>query len=975
MGGPKMDKKWLRRFLDLGHDAGVEGISPREIERQEETVLRALEILEERPGVILADEVGMGKTFEAIAVMACFIERGIKGKILVITPGPELNNHWVSVMDRFTERGFYNFNRGQYLAISRISELPKAAKKKNVKIIFAPMNILITVRGIEEKKFLLNAYFRWAKLSHEKRKKISRYYFGTENKVADVTKLSPYMGMWKYRELKNVFEEAFCRSVTKGGFRPQGFEGLADIYTRSREKGFKDKERVGKALSRARFKIVNGKIPRFSLLILDEAHKLKNPWTVRSQGFDTILFDKFDKALFLTATPFQLGVHELYQVFKLFSYAKLRPEERQALMDQVQRLREKIEEYQQAYRRLEETWYSIDVERAERFEDWYEEFPDLDGPDTGSPEINELARLLKQLLLTKREYIEPEFRNWMIRSLKEDKYEYRNPLRVEVPDRNNSLPFLVHERLVFELYRSRSQTFKAAVDINMTSSFQAAQNGAIVSLKGGSRQTDLKEYRELLRKLLGLKIVMRNHPKVSYVVEKTVALLIAGEKTLIFCERVHTAQAIKEQCEAYWKKHIDSLWREALPGADGAAIRQAQKTRQKQFTTATSGYSVLLNENYVPALFKNSTFIRSHKKQILELANSILEELRLTGTSVKRVNYKIAKRCLEHSALRFVQEQHPSLLGRLHGQRKELAERIIDRSYLTDGIDSRFETAGSVAWTGGPGKKPEWKISQHLLNIILTTSYRGIWYSMRDELGKLPPEDRLQFVEAVKSFLTKQLVEFLPQLLARARQGRRNRLNDIRMALDQWWNEEECQWRERTEQLLQQCINSNESKRNSILEYGLLSSSPVRHTLDASAREGLKEGFNTPFYPMVLICNTPMQEGLDLHKECTRLIHHDLCWNPAQLEQRTGRLDRIGSKISRVRERDYSAMLELCFPLIPGTIDVRQYDVVKEREKWLEFLLGRPPEFDYDPMEEVELRQLPEGLREALTINLGPSSS
>jgi superfamily II DNA/RNA helicase len=47
--------------------------------------------------------------------------------------------------------------------------------------------------------------------------------------------------------------------------------------------------------------------------------------------------------------------------------------------------------------------------------------------------------------------------------------------------------------------------------------------------------------------------------------------------------------------------------------------------------------------------------------------------------------------------------------------------------------------------------------------------------------------------------------------------------------------------------------------------------------------------FNTPFFPDVLVCSEVMGEGVDLHRFCRHVIHHDLAWNPSDIEQRTGR--------------------------------------------------------------------------------------
>ena len=66
-------------------------------------------------------------------------------------------------------------------------------------------------------------------------------------------------------------------------------------------------------------------------------------------------------------------------------------------------------------------------------------------------------------------------------------------------------------------------------------------------------------------------------------------------------------------------------------------------------------------------------------------------------------------------------------------------------------------------------------------------------------------------------------------------------------------------------------------------------------------RQRAVDGFNTPLYPEVLIATPVLGEGLDLHRFCRRVIHHDLPWNPAKLEQRTGRVDRVGSLAERLR--------------------------------------------------------------------------
>ncbi|MES2476457.1 MAG: DISARM system SNF2-like helicase DrmD [Verrucomicrobiota bacterium] len=60
-------------------------------------------------------------------------------------------------------------------------------------------------------------------------------------------------------------------------------------------------------------------------------------------------------------------------------------------------------------------------------------------------------------------------------------------------------------------------------------------------------------------------------------------------------------------------------------------------------------------------------------------------------------------------------------------------------------------------------------------------------------------------------------------------------------------------------------------------------------------KEDLKRAFNTPpaKHPVrILICTDAAREGLNLQAHCYDLIHFDVPWNPARMEQRNGRIDR-----------------------------------------------------------------------------------
>lgn len=119
--------------------------------------------------------------------------------------------------------------------------------------------------------------------------------------------------------------------------------------------------------------------------------------------------------------------------------------------------------------------------------------------------------------------------------------------------------------------------------------------------------------------------------------------------------------------------------------------------------------------------------------------------------------------------------------------------------------------------------------------------------------------------------------------------------------------------------------------------------SGVHGSKDKQTRERVFSGFNTPLLPEVLICTSVGQEGIDLHRHCRHVVHFDLAWNPAVMEQRTGRTDRIGSKTFRERAHDQEAsnsFLEIGVPYLAGTYDERMYEELRLRAQTFEVLTG-----------------------------------
>jgi superfamily II DNA/RNA helicase len=116
-------------------------------------------------------------------------------------------------------------------------------------------------------------------------------------------------------------------------------------------------------------------------------------------------------------------------------------------------------------------------------------------------------------------------------------------------------------------------------------------------------------------------------------------------------------------------------------------------------------------------------------------------------------------------------------------------------------------------------------------------------------------------------------------------------------------------------------------------------------------RQRLMLAFNTPFYPEILVASMIMAEGVDLHLNCRHIIHHDLCWNPSTLEQRTGRIDRIGAKVERCGQP-----IKIYLPYIAMTQDEKMYRVVMDRERWFQVVMGEKYKVDAKTTEKLAER-------------------
>lgn len=204
----------------------------------------------------------------------------------------------------------------------------------------------------------------------------------------------------------------------------------------------------------------------------------------------------------------------------------------------------------------------------------------------------------------------------------------------------------------------------------------------------------------------------------------------------------------------------------------------------------------------------------------------------------------------------------------------------------------------------------------------------------------------------------------------------------------------------RVEEFLRELSQMGPTERESHLRYSMNAKAEavVLVTGDSKTdRDAVFSGFNTPLLPDILVCTQVGQEGIDLHRHCSHVIHYDLGWNPATLEQRTGRADRIGSKALRERrlaaehriqqglEPDEAHLpgLDVALPYLAGTYDERMFDRLRSRSQAFEILTGGDPTADRESetswlgsddvvqADGIDYVPLPVDMLDRLRVNLG----
>ncbi|MEO8381619.1 MAG: DEAD/DEAH box helicase, partial [Acidobacteriota bacterium] len=599
------------------------------------------------------------------------------------------------------------------------------------------------------------------------------------------------------------------------------------------------------------------------LLILDEAHHLKNPATALASLFvdseaaadasvlQGALKNRFERMLFLTATPFQLGHNELLNVIGRFRGIRWRVGNPSMSLEEFeqhhQALRAALDDAQRSSLTLDERWGSLAVEDLPQGtqigpESWWSAA--CQNRSALSERLQSVMKLF-DLCREKMSAAELLLRPWVIRHLRSRQFEGIHVQR------------------------------------------RRARPGASIR-EGGAEGHGIAIGQEAILPFL---LVARSQ---AVAMAAGAGQLASGIKRLTFVE------GLASSYEAYLKTR--------------AAVTEGEaEILDEDAASATDEtHSELLLDRYQRelriALPKERAYAKHPK--IAATVEQVRHLWRLGEKVLVFCHFRATGRALETHISKALDDE---VIARAKHEMKcgEVEAR------------ERLKALGEAFDPDRPaGKALDLEVDQLLAPITSFT-----------------PLDRVEITEVIRRFVRTDsfLVRFFPL-------DDRSPVDQLQLGLERV-DESGLSLRAKLRQFVK-FIEERKEERSEYLAslHRLRTGRNVRRATgetDPDERRRLLLSFNTPFFPEVLIASSVLAEGVDLHLECRYVIHHDLSWNPSTLEQRTGRVDRIGAKAERAQRP-----IHVFLPYLGGTQDEKMFRVVRDRERWFQVLMGEKYEFD-----------------------------
>ena len=711
---------------------------------------------------------------------------------------------------------------------------------------------------------------------------------------------------------------------------------------------------------------------RLPLVIVDEIHNWKNRPTSWWRFVHTLGI-RIDRLLGLSATPFQLGPHELIQVLDLRDCIRLSGERAAFLNERVSVLDADLQAAGAAGESLRRAWAEVDDRDTNDLEQAWLVDGERGRPDGLPPRLQRalealmdvreahvgLGRSLKPFLLRHRRDV--SHRVWCVG-------READPRSIEPGTHRSALSWrpgldvngdaeLVHYLMMRAVQEQKDGCGSTSLGADLGGSYEFFRDGELGRMLPG-RNEEASRYLRLVERAVGGH--SHEHPKVAVTAERAFRAWRKGDKTLVFCFNIATVDAVR----AAVNRRINAYTTEALTTAFKCTKEELEsrlKNFQKQLYNYRQSLFLLFQDH--PLTGPNDHVphrLALRKRDVAEVA----ARLALAGPPRDRSRFN-RRLVLATTEQVLVARWKESVRG------QEWLERVLDSLGLMETISASHDLILAPDWPARRREIVEGILRDAEVEALPEDEDTGAtscharpedvsaWEDVlegRTGQATLAPYLADPGIE-VSSLLTRYHSVALSHLPGRLRalaarmlrrmirsrgflarfildDGDPSARPDVDDAADDDWTSlihrhyqappaagESA--RERFDAYLE-TLKKAVGLEEQIAAYAEASRNRdvvtrVTGSVPSSERDRLFMGFNTPLVPEVLIVTTVGQEGIDLHRECRHVVHHDLPWNPATLEQRTGRVDRIGSKTERLRANgNGDCSLDVAVPLHRG---------------------------------------------------------
>ena len=944
--------------------------------RQQCEVVEILDRLGRQPGVILADEVGMGKTYVALAVAIHVALRDPAGPVVVMVP-PNLVAKWEQEINTFCELYTRSIacrridEEGMTAADLRRPDVLRYARVGDatafLKLLDDPRSQRAHVVFVSQGAMSRQRMDKWVGLCLVA-EALRRHARGSNHRLIEVKKVihrfvGRLVGMTGRENTHDLGEELWERLLRTP---PADWKTIHDEGVRSDARKLPD-DPVPKAVLRTlpkvdlreladtlrempirasggeervteRIEAVRGELRRVEkriwaevlgksrwrspLLVMDEAHHLKNADTQLAKQLqspesesdlktgDGALARKFDRMLFLTATPFQLGHRELVHVLQRFGDVRWDVAvlgERIALDTSLERLQEALDGSQRTSIAMQRSWARMRAtdlpEPDDDPDDWWRRV-EVASPDSLTPHQRSFRDAFHKAAAARRE-ANSLLRPWVLRHNKGDLWAGTAIAR-----------------------RQRAEGSAIAGATPGTDSGLSIPDDQLLPFFLAARAA-VNPHRDLLGDALCSSYEAfqdtrraRRHP-----VDRD------DENTPDDAELQRRRAELDEALANAW--YLDQF--ETALGDKGD--RRSRRAHPKIAATIERVADLWeLGEKVVVFAFYRHTCsaLRFH----------IGEEIRRRLLGRARERMSLAPDVDEQRIWERLDHIQQAFFGRVESPRP--GQRALDAA-LAAILDRHAEAIGRVDREGS---------TRDLLLRVMRRFLRA-----RSSLVRCFPLERSHDADPhdlVREFLDYEdgsgmswrtkFDAFIRFLCTRCGADERTHMLDDLTRVDTGDHAAAEDQHER----------DDDAEGRTIANVGLCSGATKKEIRIRRMR-----AFNTPFFPDVLVCSEVMGEGVDLHRFCRHVIHHDLAWNPSDIEQRTGRIDRLGCKA----EGRHPIVAYL--PYLGGAADERQFKVMRDREQWFQVVMGQQAVEKLITTESAEQgRSLPRAVADGLAFDL-----